>query len=194
MQLFVACDICGHRYVLPGDREGRNNKCQSCGTKFEVSSDNEFDPETSEFDEVDDDETESSGNPLGVAVRTLGHLLSGVLILAVLIWMSTLLFRSPKDALPASSQQSGSSIAQSTTVQSPIPQRTVPQVMPTQPQLLPIPGSASSYHVGQVVFVNRDGFKRPAVIRRIEPNGDLLIRFAGSRREEIISPSGVVNR
>lgn len=100
MDLYVACDICGHRYVLPQDREGRNLKCKSCGVPFEISRDTEYDPDSSEFKELDEDDeaSESSLAPLWKIATVTGHCLAGVVTLSMLIWMATLLFKSPLEA------------------------------------------------------------------------------------------------
>lgn len=97
MELYVACDICGHRYVLPQEREGRNLKCKSCGVPFEVSRDSEYDPDSSEFEELEEDEdtSESSLAPLWKMATVTSHCLAGLVTLSMLVWMATLLFKSP---------------------------------------------------------------------------------------------------
>jgi hypothetical protein len=101
MEIYVACDVCGHRYTLPEERLGRSAKCKSCGVSFEIRSDNFYDPETTEFDEEDEDDDEGGSvlSPVWAIAKKIGHAASGLVTLAMLYWMSTLLFRSPKDAL-----------------------------------------------------------------------------------------------
>lgn len=97
MELCVACDICGHRYVLPQEREGRNLKCKSCGVPFEVSRDSGYDPDSSEFEELEEDDAASEGSlaPLWKIATVTGHCLAGVVTLSMLVWMATLLLKSP---------------------------------------------------------------------------------------------------
>lgn len=208
MQLYVACDVCGHRYVLPGEREGRNTKCKSCGVSFEACSDNEYDPDTSEFDEVDEDEDEdgSSLSPLWSIATTVGHVLAGLVTVGMLVWMTALLFRSPKDAWAENTQ--GARVATGQPVADPRytppqsvgyapPQNIAPQVNPT-----PRPSShapqkpkSSSYRVGQLVHINFNGERKPAVIQSIGPNGDLSVRVIGTRGQtQVISPSQILDR
>ena len=133
MDLYVACDVCGHRYVLPGDREGRNAKCKSCGVSFEVDSANFYDPDTSEMDDDDDedDEKDSSLTPVWDIAKKVGHAMAGLVTLMMLVWMSTLLFRSPGDAVA----QNGRSTARPPShQQTPQYNPSAPRVAPFQPQ------------------------------------------------------------
>jgi hypothetical protein len=105
MKIYVACDVCGHRYVLPGDRSGRNAKCKSCGVSFEVSPENFYDPDTSEMDEEDeDDDQDSSLNPVWDLAKKVGHAMAGLVTLSMLVWMGSLLFRSPREAVAQNGQ------------------------------------------------------------------------------------------
>lgn len=100
MDLFVACDICGHRYVVPQTREGRSLKCKSCGVTFDVSRENEYDPDSTEFDEIEDDEDASDHRYAAIwnIARMVGHGLAGLITLAMLVWMCSLLHTSPREA------------------------------------------------------------------------------------------------
>ena len=102
MELHVACDICGHRYVLPNSRAGREIKCKSCGVAFEVVRDNFYDPDTTEFDEPSEDESnESSLTPVWDLARKVGHVLAGLVTVSMLVWMCSLMLRSPQEAARA---------------------------------------------------------------------------------------------
>jgi len=106
MEIYVACDICGHRYVLPGDREGRNAKCKSCGVSFAVDAENFYDPDTSELDEAEenDGQEKSSLTSRWDIAKKIGHALAGLVILSMLVWMTSLLFRSPQEAVAQNAQ------------------------------------------------------------------------------------------
>jgi len=100
MEIYVACDVCGHRYVLAGDREGRKSKCKSCGVPFEVSADNFYDPETSEMaEESDDENSDSSINPVWEICKKIGHGIAALVTVTMLVWMGSLVFRSPRQAV-----------------------------------------------------------------------------------------------
>jgi hypothetical protein len=97
MEIYVACDVCGHRYVLSGDREGRKSKCKSCGVPFEVAPHNFYDPETSEQEEESDDEADdSSTSPVWEVSKKIGHGFAALVTLTMLVWMGSLVFRSPQ--------------------------------------------------------------------------------------------------
>lgn len=215
MEIYIACDVCGHRYVLPDERMGRNAKCKSCGVSFTVNSENFYDPDTSETDEEEDEEETSSIGQAWDIVKKVGHALAGLVTVAMLFWMSTLLFRSPQDARAQVAQGSGNS--NSTNSQKPQPFRpnltpSLPQPQP-QPNALPAPqvtipkppvtdGSIGwpdaqpgrpapspfpDYVVGQPVQVFKDGRWVPAIIRQIESNGNVKVRFIGRPRSEMES-------
>ena len=161
MDLYVACDVCGHRYVLPGDRGGRNAKCKSCGVSFEVDSANFYDPDTSEMDdEEDDDEKDSSLTPVWDIAKKVGHAMAGLVTLMMLVWMSTLLFRSPRDAVA----QNGRSTARSpSNQQTPQFNPSAPRVAPFQPR--PIETRPQPFPGPQVTPVPRvpNGLQPPGI-------------------------------
>ena len=131
MELYVACDICGHRYVFPDDRVGRNSKCKSCGVSFEVCSANFYDPDTSETDEEEaDDNDGSSLTPAWDIAKKIGHVVAGLVTLSMLVWMSSLLFRSPQDAMGKNVQPAASTPGQPQTSRF---NPSVPQVNPSVP-------------------------------------------------------------
>jgi hypothetical protein len=100
MEIYVACDVCGHRYVLPPTRQGRVAKCKSCGVTFDVTTDNYYDPETSESDDPveDDDDSSSSLSTAWDLAKTVMHGVAGLVTFGVLLWMASLLFQSPQQA------------------------------------------------------------------------------------------------
>ena len=136
MEIYVACDICGHRYVLSGDRSGRNAKCKSCGVSFEVNSDNYYDPDTSELDEPakNDDDDGSSMSPLWNIAHKIGHGLAGLVTLGILVWMGSLVFRSPREAAANIVSNAATRRTQNT-----INQNRNSQFIPVQPQVRPQP-------------------------------------------------------
>ena len=134
MEIHVACDICGHRYVLPGDREGRNAKCKSCGVSFALDSDNFYDPDTSELDEIDENDRQkqfSLTSAWEIATKC-GHGLAGLVTLSMLVWMTSLLFRSPQEALAQNAQPGAKTTNQRQPSQfnrNPTPQSPVPPAL-----------------------------------------------------------------
>ena len=99
MEIYVACDICGHRYVLPEERSGRNAKCKSCGVSFDVGPENYYDPDTSELDEpAKSDDDGSSTMSIWQIASKIGHGLAGLVTAGILVWMVSLVFRSPREA------------------------------------------------------------------------------------------------
>jgi hypothetical protein len=95
MEIYVACDVCGHRYVLSGDREGRKSKCKSCGVPFEIAEQNFYDPETSELDEPEEDTDEPSSSPFWEISKKVGHGLAALGTLSLLVWMGSLVPGNP---------------------------------------------------------------------------------------------------
>lgn len=97
MEIYVACDVCGHRYELPEEREGRAFKCRSCGVSFDVDRENYYDPETSELDVDEDDSSDGdSMSPVWTIARNIGNGLAGLAAFGIILWMASLLFRSPQ--------------------------------------------------------------------------------------------------
>ena len=213
MEIYVACDVCGHRYVLPDERMGRSAKCKSCGVSFAIKSDNFYDPETLETDEDEEEDGEegSAFSPVWDIARKVGHALAGLVTLAMLFWMSTLLFRSPQDALaqhaerPANTvnpQQQQPSFRPNVTPQfpqpnvTPSPQVTIPKPPvtdgsagwpqgPAGPQVRPsgpTPPALPDYRIGQPIQVLKDGSWVRAVIRQVESNGNLRVLYLGRPR------------
>ncbi len=89
----VACDICGRRYSLAEERLGQRLTCKSCDVEFEVSRDNEFDPDSPEFPEESPVEEEDSDFSWRQAItRTVG----GICVVIGLGTMISLLFIDPR--------------------------------------------------------------------------------------------------
>ena len=135
MEIYVACATSAAiGTFLPSDREGRKSKCKSCGVPFEIGEENFYDPETSELDEEDDSEDEgSSTSPMRDLAVKIGHGMAGLFTLSILIWMGSLLFRSPDEVAAQSHSQSTSRQSNSPQFQ-PMPQ---PSFVPPTPNVQP---------------------------------------------------------
>lgn len=89
----VACDICGRRYTVADERRDQRLACKSCDVEFEVTKDNEFDPDTPEFPEESPVEEEESGiSWTQIAANTAG----GICVIAGLAVMISLVFINPR--------------------------------------------------------------------------------------------------
>ncbi|TXI10157.1 MAG: hypothetical protein E6Q76_04550 [Rhizobium sp.] len=150
MEIYVACDVCGHRYVMTEERTGRTAKCKSCGVAFEVGPENYYDPETSELDEpAASEEEESSGVSLWTIASRCGHGVAGLVTAGILVWMVTLVFRSPREAaafVPSQVAARRASLPSPSPSPNPMPQFRVnpPQVgrqpsVPSSPPFSPSP-------------------------------------------------------
>lgn len=151
MELHVACDVCGHRYVLSSNHFGRRMKCKSCGVGFDVQSQNYYDPETEETSEENEDADEGSSlSPVWDIARKVGHSIVAICTLTLLIAMASLMFRSPSEAAAEANAARTANGGNSNSVQNGNPSRKqpwkpgqpIPQFQPQVPQpQIPLPNA-----------------------------------------------------
>jgi hypothetical protein len=74
---------------------------------FEIIEENFYDPQTSEMDDEPEDEDGdgSTGSPMWEILQKIGHGLAAMATLSLLIWMASLVVRSPQQVAAQSSTQ-----------------------------------------------------------------------------------------
>ncbi|WP_417851683.1 hypothetical protein [Thalassoglobus sp.] len=100
VKVTVACDICRHRYQANEQRLGTKRKCQYCESVFKLK-------EAPETDEADNDP--DSVSPFWQVMQRLGHGGTGVVVLAVLVFMVSLIFTDPRTSTASTRRKHSSS-------------------------------------------------------------------------------------
>ncbi len=87
VKVTVACDICRHRYQANVQRLGSKQKCQYCESTFQLEEAPEVDEEEADPDAV---------SPFWQVMHRLGQGATGVVVLAILVFMVSLVFTDPR--------------------------------------------------------------------------------------------------